>query len=803
MLNDELEARISFIIHHFRKRSVVVRLAPMPTTPSHSTGTTRRDFLKTVAAVTAVAAMGIEDKKAAAQTAPAAQGAIPWYQRAMRWGQTNITEADIAHYDIAWWRKYWKRTRVQGVIINAGGIFAYYPSKFPLHYRPPQLKDRDLYGELAAAAHADGLCVLARMDSSKGHEDLYQAHPDWFGVDASGQVYRSGEFYLSCISGGYYSEFLPGVLREIIERTHPEGLTDNIWSGLDRNMICYCKNCVDKFKDYSGSPLPARRDWNDPIFRKWTDWNYDLRIKQWEFNNKVTQEAGGADCVWVGMNGAGTGGQSGSFRDLKEICARAPILLLDNQSRSSPTGFQENAMSGKFARSLLGPDKIIIESMAMYQHGAPQFRFSAKTAPEARMWMAAGFAGGIGPWWHHVGAYHEDRRAYKTAEPMMRWHEANQEYLINRTPMVSVAVGWSQRNADFFGRDNAGELVDEPMRGFTQAMIRARIGFVPLHLDDLEKAGADITTLVLPNVGGLSDSQVTSIRQFVKKGGSLVASGQTGLFNEFGDARSDFALADLFGVKGGKGVMPTGPRVGRGGAAITDAAHTYLRLTPELRGTVDGPMWGDEPAASGTRHEILAGFEETDVLPYGGSLQTLSPDGKAQVLLTFVPAFPATPPEVSWMRVPKTDVPGLVINENAGGRVAYLAADIDRRYAMYNFPDHGDLLANIVRWAAKDDLPLKVDSPGLVHCELYRQNNRLILHVVNLTSSATWKSPVDQLTGIGPIGISIKLPSGISGGRCSTLVGDSPKVIAGAVANGWVKLTLPSVVDHQVLVVEG
>ncbi|HEY3834923.1 MAG TPA: twin-arginine translocation signal domain-containing protein, partial [Bryobacteraceae bacterium] len=45
----------------------------------------------------------------------------PWYRRATRWGQTNITERDPVRYDIPWWREYWKRTAVQGVIINAGG----------------------------------------------------------------------------------------------------------------------------------------------------------------------------------------------------------------------------------------------------------------------------------------------------------------------------------------------------------------------------------------------------------------------------------------------------------------------------------------------------------------------------------------------------------------------------------------------------------------------------------------------------------------------------------------------------------
>src|ERR1035441_6871105 len=82
----------------------------------------RRGFLQSAA----VAPM-------AASQAGGAAG--PWYRRVSLWGQTNINEKDPERYDIAWWREYWKRTEVQGVIINAGGIVAYYPSKFPLHHR--------------------------------------------------------------------------------------------------------------------------------------------------------------------------------------------------------------------------------------------------------------------------------------------------------------------------------------------------------------------------------------------------------------------------------------------------------------------------------------------------------------------------------------------------------------------------------------------------------------------------------------------------------------------------------------------
>lgn len=102
----------------------------------------------------------------------------PWYNAVTRWGQINITEKDPPQYDISWWRKFWKQTNTEGVVINAGGIVAYYPTLIPLHRKAEYLGGRDLFGELCRAAHEDGLVAFARMDSNRAHEEFYQAHPD-------------------------------------------------------------------------------------------------------------------------------------------------------------------------------------------------------------------------------------------------------------------------------------------------------------------------------------------------------------------------------------------------------------------------------------------------------------------------------------------------------------------------------------------------------------------------------------------------------------------------------------------------
>lgn len=682
---------------------------------------TRREFVQTGAA-------------GAATASAAPQPGDPWYRRVRRWGQTNITERDPVRYDIPWWRSYWKRTAVQGVIVNAGGIVAYYPSQFPLHHRAEFLNGRDLYGELARAAHEDGLAVLARMDCNQTAEDFYKAHPDWFARDASGQPYRAADKYITCVNSPYYDEYIPGILREIIQRSHPEGFGDNSWSGLGRDSICHCDNCARKFRASSGKPLPARKDWNDATYRQWIQWNYARRLEIWDLFNKTTKEAGGDHCLYVGMNSGSITGQSRSFRDMQEICRRAEFLLLDHQARADESGFQQNGDAGKLVHGLLGWDKVAPESMAQYQAGRPTFRVSAKPAPEARLWMYEGIAGGISPWWHFIGAYEEDRRGYATPEPVLRWHKEHEEYLYNRQPVASIGVVWSQRNTDYYGRDDAAEMVDAPYRGVTQALLRARIPYLPVNAGHIEREAGGLSALVLPNVGALSEAQCAAIRRFVEAGGGLVASGASSLYDEWGDPRADFALAGLFGVHA------PGPDYGRK-AATRNSLHTYLRLSPELRARIPGPEAGDEPAVAGERHAVLAGFEETDILPFGGALERLRTDPGVTIPLTYVPPFPVYPPETAWMRQPKTDIAGLVLNTPGKARVAYLAADLDRRYGRDNLPDHGNLLANLFRWAAGNRIPLEVRGAGLIDCHLYRQPGRLILHLVNLSNEGTWRLP--------------------------------------------------------------
>jgi hypothetical protein len=727
--------------------------------------------------------------------------AAPWYRRTLRWGQTNLTEVDPLRYDEAWWRRHWRRTRVQGVIVNAGGILAYYPSRFPLQRRAEHLGDRDLYGEIVGAARQEGLVVLARMDSNRADERFHGAHPDWFTVDADGVPHRSGDRYIACVNSPYYDEYLPGVLREIIERSAPDGFADNSWSGLERARICHCPHCARAFAAAAGERLPRTADWDDPGYRSWIRWNYARRVEIWDANNRVTTEAGGPDCLWLGMNAGEVISQGERFRDHRAIVKRAPLVMLDHQWRREGTGFHANGDAAKLIHSLFGWDRVIAESTAMYDAGRPTFRLGSKPPAEARMWAYDGIAAGLSPWWHHIGADSDDRRQYATAEPVFTWHAGHERFLTRRTPVASVAVLWSQDNHDFHGRDAPRERTGLPYSGVVDALVRARIPYLPLHADDvdgLDDDGSGVRVLVLPNLAAMTDEQCAQVRRFVARGGGLVATGETSRYDADGVARPDLALGDLLGVHvtdehhGSTG--PSEPSWERW------AAHTYLRLQPSTRGRGDGP---GATARSGddARHPVLDGFDATDLLPFGGRLEVVRVRKGAEVLATFVPPFPIYPPETSWMRQPETAVPAVVVRDEAvtgGGRVAYLPADVDRCHGRDQHPDHARLLANAVRWAAGAPQPLTVTGPGLLDCHLYRQGGALVLHLVNLTGDGG-RGPLHEVVPVGPVEVEVRLPGPAEAVVVRSLVagGEQAHAVVGEVA----RFPVATVAEHEVLVV--
>jgi len=92
-----------------------------------------------------------------------------------------------------------------------------------------------------------------------------------------------------------------------------------------------------------------------------------------------------------------------------------------------------------------------------------------------------------------------------------------------------------------------------------------------------------------------------------------------------------------------------------------------------------------------------------------------------------------------------------------------------------------------------------IDGTGLIDCHLYDQPGRLILHLVNLTSEATWRAPVDELIRVGPFKVKVRLPQGTARPSASLLVaGRQPRV---NVDGGMASFDVESILDHEVAVI--
>jgi hypothetical protein len=111
----------------------------------------RRAALKTIA-MTSLLAAGASNKfvRSALAASPATRPG--WEREPMRWSQVAFTDDDPQHFDPQFWFDHWKRARIDGTCLSAGGVTAYYPTTVPFHTRSPYLGNTDPLGDMINGA---------------------------------------------------------------------------------------------------------------------------------------------------------------------------------------------------------------------------------------------------------------------------------------------------------------------------------------------------------------------------------------------------------------------------------------------------------------------------------------------------------------------------------------------------------------------------------------------------------------------------------------------------------------------------
>lgn len=697
----------------------------------------------------------------------------------MRWAQLTLVEDDPGKFDLRFWLDYFQRTRSDAVCLSAGGCVAYYPTQVPFHHRSAWLGERDVFGELVAGCRKLGLVVIARTDPHATYDDVQAAHPDWIAVGADGKPRRhwaSPEMWVTCGLGPYNFEFMTEVKREIMARYRLDAIFINRWDG---SGMCYCEHCRRNFLAASGRELPRTTDPQDPARRAYLLWRQQRLFELWRLWDAEVRKINPDSCVIPN-----TGGGATSTLDMRRIGELAPTLMADRQARRGLTAPWANGKNGKEYRATMGR-KPIVGIFSVGVEEPYRWKDSVQSEAEIRLWVADGVANGLRPWFTKFSGVLHDERWLKPVEKIYQRLARWEKYLRNEWPLARVGLVYSQQTAWFHG----GRVEDHTL-GWYQALIEARIPFEMVH-DRLLDAPhlRPFQTLILPNIAALSEAQCAQLREFVARGGGLVATHETSLYDEWGGKRPDFGLRDLFGVT--------------------------------FQGRIEGPMQNsylrlETDPATGKRHPLLAGLEDAPRIINGvRRVEVEATRSFPHPPLTLIPSYPDLPMEKVFPRTPETDRPQVYLWDQATdpptldaqrstshdrGRVVYFPWDIDRTFWEVLSVDHFTLLRNAVVWATHEEPPVTVTGPGILDVTVWRQRESLTVHLVNLTNPMMMKGPARELIPVGQQEVRIRLPDGAKAKRVRLLAAD--RTLRSRRSGPFLSLIVPSILDHEVVAVD-
>ena len=249
-----------------------------------------------------------------------------------------------------------------------------------------------------------------------------------------------------------------------------------------------------------------------------------------------------------------------------------------------------------------------------------------------------------------------------------------------------------------------------------QALIQSRIPFDLIfdeHVADLSK----YRVLILPDSQCLSDAQLASIRAFVQNGGGLVATGLSGMYDQW----------------------------------------RRLRVKPGLLGLVDS----QRPAR---------GYEENVQRSEEAGRHVTKEFGKGRVVhFPSIPFDGDLPPMTNYFK-------------------------IDRRF--WKAPSNWAEMAKLVRWAAREEIPVTISGPPYLVANLVAQpeNRRSMIHLINYNHRNTPE--------ISPVEITCSIPKGEAVKQVRILSpDDAPRTIDARPAPGGAAFTVPLLKTYSIAVV--
>ena len=249
-----------------------------------------------------------------------------------------------------------------------------------------------------------------------------------------------------------------------------------------------------------------------------------------------------------------------------------------------------------------------------------------------------------------------------------------------------------------------------------------------------------------------------------------MATHETSLYDERGSRRKDFGLADLFGAS-------FEGTVERADAELVPAA-----------GVADGIR-------------SCAGLEDAERIINGVSrVRTRTTAAVSEPAADADPVVPGSADGGGLSACAEDRHPGGLRAAKSGkGRVVYFPWDIDRTFWEVLSPDHGKLLRNAVDWAANEPRPVTVTGPGTVG------RDGVAAEGVDDGAPGEPDEPDDDEGAdprIHPVAAAEGRGAAAGEGEEGAVAGERPDGPRLQESGGVVTLTIPAIVDHEVVAIE-
>jgi hypothetical protein len=451
---------------------------------------------------------------------------IPWWKaNNLRVIQTNLPAYEAATLNPDSLLADLKNFSANTLIINAGGIMAFYPTKLEYHYTNPYMQ-KDMLGDVITKCHENGIKVIVRFDFSRAHKDVFEKHPDWFYISPEGERITNEELYTISINAPYEQEQLFNIVNEVIDLYPIDGIFINMPGYQTRNPYIGKYYGIDqnpydqkRFAEFSGGmKLPLKEDPYDPVFKKYEE------FKKYTADDLIHRLH---DMVKARNDRIAICTYSEKYVD---------IIRHESQTNSLPY-WPYNASDNVSNASNSYPDHIV--SNASIQQISFQSRYNAVEPEEVTIRLYENIANGSGLDLSIMGDFrdYEDERNFEVFKKIYAHHKKFEPYFGNYTSPAKVAVispgSWP-----------SGESAQE-FRGIQLMLKESHIQYDIIEdsqLGNLEKSLEKYKVIILPEITRLDEGSLKSLKSLVKKGTNIIATNRS---------LSDHpeALMDLFGAK--------------------------------------------------------------------------------------------------------------------------------------------------------------------------------------------------------------------------------------------------------------